>query len=101
MNEKLLDYARLIAMAAAQQKLPADMAMLFCRDGVPLLLAELEVLTRVNDRFEAAIADHAAAPAAECDATICSNRWTPEVAPTVPAKKKRRRAKAKRKGAKK
>lgn len=55
MNEKLIGYSRLVAIAASQNQLGAETALVFCRDAVPQLLAELEVLSRVNERFEAAL----------------------------------------------
>jgi hypothetical protein len=55
MNEKLIGYARLVAIAAAQNQLGEETAIVFCRDAVPQLLAELEVLGRVNQKFEVAL----------------------------------------------
>jgi hypothetical protein len=55
MNEKLIGYARLVAIAASQNQLGEEAALAFCRDAVPLLLAELEVLGRVNQKFEVAL----------------------------------------------
>jgi hypothetical protein len=55
MNEKLIAYSRLVAIAASQRQLDAETAMMFCSDVVPQLLAELEVLTRVNAKFESVL----------------------------------------------
>lgn len=56
MNEKLIAYARLVAIAASQQQLSDEVAQLFCKDAVPQLLAEIEVLNRVNAKFDALLA---------------------------------------------
>jgi hypothetical protein len=56
MNEKLIAYARLVSIAASQQQLSDEIAQAFCKDAVPQLLAELEVLARVNQRFDALLA---------------------------------------------
>lgn len=56
MNEKLIAYARLVAIAASQNQLSEEVAQVFCKDAVPQLLAELEVLARVNAKFDALLA---------------------------------------------
>lgn len=56
MNEKLIAYARLVAIAASQNQLSDEVAQVFCKDAVPQLLAEIEVLTRVNAKFDALLA---------------------------------------------
>lgn len=53
MNNKLIDYARAISIAASQKTLDADHALMFCRDAVPLLLAEIEVSDMLTKRFDA------------------------------------------------
>ena len=63
MNEKLIAYARLVAIAASQQQLSDEVAQLFCKDAVPQLLAEIEVLNRVNQRFDALLAPSKPEPA--------------------------------------
>jgi len=55
MNDKLIGYARLVAIAAVQNQLGEETAIAFCRDAVPQLLAEIEVLSRVNQKFEVAL----------------------------------------------
>lgn len=55
MNDKLIGYARLVAIAAVQNQLGEETAIAFCRDAVPQLLAEIEVLGRVNQKFEVAL----------------------------------------------
>jgi hypothetical protein len=76
MNEKLLAYARLISIAAATNKLDAENAISFCAHAVPQLLAELEVLSRVNQRFESALQIVVPPEPKPCEATICSDRWS-------------------------
>lgn len=56
MNEKLIAYARLVAIAASQNQLSDEVAQVFCKDAVPQLLAEIEVLARVNAKFDALLA---------------------------------------------
>lgn len=63
MNEKLIAYARLVAIAASQQQLSDEVAQLFCKDAIPQLLAEIEVLNRVNQRFDALLAPPKPEPA--------------------------------------
>lgn len=100
MNEKLIGYARLVAIAAAQNQLGEEAAVAFCREAVPQLLAEIEVLSRVNQKFEVALGLTAglAAPAqpepAPCEAVVCSSRWQPKTAKKAKkARKKKARAK--------
>lgn len=92
MNEKLIAYSRLVAIAASQQQLSDEVAQTFCRDAVPQLLAEIEVLTRVNAKFDALLAPPK--PEQPCEATICSNRWK---APEQPKAEKKTRKPRKKK----
>lgn len=84
MNEKLIAYARLVAIAASQQQLSDEVAQLFCKDAVPQLLAEIEVLSRVSARFEGALA-----------LTLPQPEPAPVVAPPKPARKARKARKKK------
>lgn len=56
MNQKLIDYARAVAAAANQDRLDAGHAILFCKEAVPLLLAEIDVVDLLHQRFDALIA---------------------------------------------
>lgn len=97
MQEKLIGYARLVAIAAAQNQLGEEAAVAFCRDAVPQLLAELEVMGRVNQKFEVALGLTAPTPPApvECDATMCSNRWKKPQAEKKARKPRKKKARAK------
>lgn len=92
MTDKLVAYARLVAIAASQQQLSAEVAQLFCRDAVPRLLAEIEVLGRVNAKFDELLQAPKAEPA--CESTICSSRWK---APEPPKAEKKARKPRKKK----
>jgi hypothetical protein len=97
MHEKLIAYARLISIAAVQQKLDAENAIAFCASAVPQLLAELEVLSRVNEKFEAALQIAVPAEPKPCEATICSSRWRGgDREPLVKPAKKVRKARKKK-----
>jgi hypothetical protein len=95
-TEKLIAYSRLVAIAAAQSQLDADHALTFCRDAVPKLLAEMEVLSRVSERMELLFPQQTAL----CEATICSSRWSRQKAsepkPEAQATPKRRSKRTKR-----
>jgi len=100
MNDKLIGYARLVAIAAVQNQLGEETAIAFCRDAVPQLLAEIEVLSRVNQKFEVALGlvVPEPAPQAQCEATICSNRWKAPEEPKAtkkPRKPRKKKARAK------
>jgi len=101
MSEKLISYARLVAIAASQNQLDEEVALVFCRDAVPQILAELEVLSRVNQRFEIALGlpmQDAAPEQPEvkvCEATICSDRWHKPVAKKAAKKTRKKKARAK------
>jgi hypothetical protein len=98
MNEKLLAYSRLVAIAAAQNRLDAEAALTFCAQAVPQLLAELEVLSRVNAKFETVLQLTPQPEAKPCEATICSDRWKkPEPAAAVKKPRKPRKKKARAK----
>jgi hypothetical protein len=94
MNEKLIAYSRLVAIAASQRQLDAETAMMFCSDVVPQLLAELEVLTRVNAKFESVLQLTPQPEQQPCEATICSDRWKQ---PEQPAAEKKARKPRKKK----
>lgn len=53
MNQKLIDYSRAVAAAANQDRLDAGHAILFCKEALPLLLAEIDVVDLLNQRFDA------------------------------------------------
>lgn len=93
MNEKLIAYSRLVAIAAAQNRLDAESALTFCAQAVPQLLAELEVLSRVNAKFETVLQLSPQPEQKPCEATICSDRWkSPEQpAPEKPKRKPRKK----------
>jgi len=96
MNEKLIAYARLVAIAASQNQLSDEVAQVFCKDAVPQLLAEIEVLTRVNAKFDALLTPPK--QEAPCEATICSNRWKAPEEPKAakkPRKPRKKKARAK------
>lgn len=94
MNEKLLAYARLVAVAATRQQLDPESALTFCAHAVPQLLAELEVLSRVTAKFESVLQLTPQPEQKPCEATICSDRWQkPE--PLAPEKKARKPRKKK------
>jgi hypothetical protein len=56
MNQKLLDYSRAVAAAANQDRLDAGHAILFCKEALPLLLAEVDVVDLLSQRFDALLA---------------------------------------------
>lgn len=105
MNQRFLDYSRVIAVMAQQEALDADVAVQFCKSILPQLMAELEVLQHLADTKLSSVFT---APAtvepqpADCKATICSSRWgkqRQEDAPEAPKKprKARKRTNARRK----
>lgn len=86
MNQKLLDYSRLVSVMAQQDVLGEGAAMQFCQQVLPQLLAALDVMLRLqDDRITSAI-EVPAAPPKECEATVCSSRWSKKKKDTVPAK---------------
>lgn len=97
MNEKLIAYARLVSIAASQQQLSAEVAEAFCRDAVPQLLAEIEVLSRVSAKFEAALSLAPQPEPQPCEATVCSSRWGKNTPAATKKARKPRKKKAKSK----
>lgn len=85
MNQKLLNYARAVAAAANQDTLGADHAMLFCREAVPLLLAELEVNDLLKERFDALLSAQIDEPSDQTEPAA------PQRRPSRKAKKSRRK----------
>lgn len=63
MDEKLLEYSRLISTASQQEQLGADHALAFCQKVLPQLLAEIEILSRVQARMDAVFETVLSAPA--------------------------------------
>jgi hypothetical protein len=90
MDEKLIDYTRVVALMAQQDVLEEKTAVQFCKAVLPQLLAELEVMSRVAQSAHSFLASISPAPKPEPVA----------VAPPQPAKKarpKRRKSKGVRK----
>lgn len=65
MEQRYLDYARVVAVMAQQRVLLPDMAMAFCANVLPQILAEMEVLHRLADTKFGAAFTVDEAPAAE------------------------------------
>jgi len=56
MQQKYIDYSRVVAVMAQQDVLPDDVAQQFCREALPRLIAELDVMSRlVDDKFTSAL----------------------------------------------
>lgn len=51
MNEQLITICRAFVYAAAQRRLSADDALSFCGELLPQVLAEIEILSRVQARW--------------------------------------------------
>jgi hypothetical protein len=49
MDQKLIDYSRVVAVMAQQDALEGEMSLHFCKAILPHLLAEMDVLTRLAD----------------------------------------------------
>jgi len=49
MQQKYIDYSRVVAVMAQQDVLPDDVAQQYCREALPRLIAELDVLSRMAD----------------------------------------------------
>jgi hypothetical protein len=102
MNQKLLDYSRVISVMAQQDVLGSDVADHFCKAVLPQLLAELDVMARLADVRIAAALDipQPVAPQEpqECEATVCSSRWAKnqEKVPAKKAKKARKKTRARK-----
>jgi hypothetical protein len=90
MDEKLIDYTRVVALMAQQDVLEAQTAVHFCKAVLPQLLVELEVMRRVAQNANAFLGSIAPQP----------QEATPEQEPAAKpkqAKPKRRKAKGGRK----
>jgi hypothetical protein len=90
MDEKLIDYTRVVALMAQQDVLEEKTAVQFCKAVLPQLLAELEVMSRVAQSAHSFLASLHSEPKPEQAAAK----------PSRPAKKdrpKRRKAKGVRK----
>lgn len=90
MDEKLIDYTRVVALMAQQDLLEEKAAVQFCKAILPQLLAELEVMSRVAQSAHSFLASLPAPTQPEPPATKPSQ-------PAKKAKPKRRKAKGVRK----
>lgn len=91
MQQRFIDYSRVVSVMAQQNVLHPDMAVAFCGNVLPQLIAELEVLQRLADtKFGSVFTIDAPVvePAVEaCAATVCSSRWGKADKPAPKAKK--------------
>ena len=103
MQQRFIDYSRVVSVMAQQNVLHPDMAVEFCGNILPQLIAELEVLQRLADTKLGSVftvdAPAVEPPAAECEATVCSSRWGKAETP-APKAKKAKKAKRTRKARK-
>jgi hypothetical protein len=65
MDQKLIDYSRVVAVMGQQDVLSHEMAQHFCQAILPHLLSELDVLTRLADAKFASVLDVPVQPAPE------------------------------------
>lgn len=100
MQQRFIDYSRVVSVMAQQNVLHPDMAVAFCGNVLPQLIAELEVLQRLADTKFGSVFTTVDAPAAEtpasCEATVCSSRWGKADRPAPKAKKAKRTRKARK-----
>ena len=90
MDEKLIDYTRVVALMAQQDVLESQTAVHFCKSVLPQLLVELEVMRRVAQNANAFLGSLAPQPQDAAD------KPEPAAKPQR-AKAKRRKAKGVRK----
>ena len=82
MQQKYIDYSRVVAVMAQQDVLPDDVAQQYCREALPRLIAELDVMSRlVDDKFTSALT----VPVEQQPAPV-----EQDMSPKTPAKKRRK-----------
>lgn len=82
MQQRYIDYSRVVAVMAQQDVLPDDVAQQYCREALPRLIAELDVLSRLADAKFASVLD-----------VQVEQQPTPveqDMSPKKPAKKRRK-----------
>jgi hypothetical protein len=81
MQQRYIDYSRVVAVMAQQDVLPDDVAQQYCKEALPRLIAELDVLSRLADAKFASVL------------TVPVEQPAPveqDMSPTKPAKKRRK-----------
>lgn len=81
MQQRYIDYSRVVAVMAQQDVLPDDVAQQFCKEALPRLIAELDVLSRMADaKFASVLTVPVEPPAVAAE---------PDMSPKKSAKKRR------------